>query len=229
MFGHMKKISILRLLALMGIFFIGCQHANALPPEVEADRQMLSARSAIDEKRWKDAIEALNAAEKTGVKKLPESFSYHFGVALNAIKDFTGGQDRINQYLNRYGTKARYYREALEQLNISEKGIKYQASIDSSWRKWTTSSTSIVFGRNAYISEEDACSRTINALKDMSPSAHNFGSCDCNGDMGGHPAYPEIRERQCKVRWEGNLILDNRSDDSDSYSSKTKSLILNSY
>jgi len=220
---------IARHLALIGIFFISCQHANALPPEVEADRQMLSARSAIDEKRWEDAIEALNAAEKTGVKKLPESFNYHFGVALNAIKDFTGGQGRINKYLNRYGTKARYYREALEQLNISEKGIKNQASINSSWRKWTTSSTSIVFGINAYISEEDACSRTINALKDMSPSARNFGSCDCHGDMGGHPAYPEIRERQCEVRWEGNFILDNRSDDSDSYSSKTRSLILDSY
>ncbi len=92
----------------------------ALPPEVEGDRQIMAATTAMKANDWNAAINAFAAAEATGVKT-PEAFDYLYGMALHNAGQHQRAVERLGNYLKRYGKKGAYYKEALEQFNSAEK------------------------------------------------------------------------------------------------------------
>lgn len=91
----------------------------ALPPQVEADRLGLAAKTAMEAKDYKTAVEKLKAMQKLGVK-LPDSFSYHYGTALLSMGDPDEALKMFDIYLSQ-GSTAKFYKEALEKYTLAEK------------------------------------------------------------------------------------------------------------
>lgn len=90
----------------------------ALPPQVEADRLGLAAKTAMETKDYKTAVEKLEAMQKLGVK-LPDTFSYHYGVSLLETGRYKESLAMFDQYLSQ-GQGAKFYKEALEKYNVAE-------------------------------------------------------------------------------------------------------------
>ncbi len=105
------------------ILFASALSAHALPPQVEADRLLLQAKSALDAKDYAQARESLSKVEKLGVK-LPDTFYYHYGRALASTGDFERAQSMLDKYLTLSGTKGKFYKEALVEMNNVEAAIK---------------------------------------------------------------------------------------------------------
>ncbi|MFZ2889554.1 hypothetical protein [Sulfuricurvum sp.] len=94
----------------------------ALPPQVEADRLGLAAKTAMEAKDYETAVEKLEAMQKLGVK-LPDTFSYHYGVSLLETGRYKDAQDMFDKYLSQ-GQGAKFYKEALIALNTIETSLK---------------------------------------------------------------------------------------------------------
>ncbi|WP_157691529.1 hypothetical protein [Noviherbaspirillum autotrophicum] len=140
----MKRIGLL----LVALSFSAV--ALALAPEIEADRLLLQAKTALDANDYAQATASLAKAEKLGTK-LPDTFYYHYGYALFKMDDIEKGRRMLERYLNETGTKGKFYREALETLNAvekrsleiekikqqkeaeSRKASERQAQIDANW------------------------------------------------------------------------------------------------
>lgn len=92
----------------------------ALPPQIEVDRLLLQAKTALDANDYTQATASLAKAEKLGTK-LPDNFYYHYGYALFKMDDIEKSRRMLERYLNETSTKGKFYREALETLNAVEK------------------------------------------------------------------------------------------------------------
>jgi len=89
--------------------------AFALPPQVELDRLMLHAKTALDAKAYDEALEQLAQARKLGVA-LPEGFALEQATALAGLGRTDEAKTVLDAYLDRYGTKGASYKPALELL-----------------------------------------------------------------------------------------------------------------
>lgn len=101
-------LAALLLLAPVGV-------ASALPPQVEFDRLMLHARSALDAKAYGEALEQLAQAKKLGIA-LPEGFALEQATALAGLGETTEAKAVLDAYFNRYGSKGASYAPALALL-----------------------------------------------------------------------------------------------------------------
>jgi hypothetical protein len=93
--------------------------AWALPPEIEMDRLLLQAKSALDNKDYALATVSLMKAEKLSVKT-PDTFYYHYGIANAGNGKFEQGREMLEKYLTLSGTKGKFYKEALVEINNIE-------------------------------------------------------------------------------------------------------------
>jgi tetratricopeptide (TPR) repeat protein len=93
--------------------------ALALPPEIEADRLLVQAKTALDASDYDKAIQSLAKAELLNVK-MPETFYFHYGKAYSGAKKWDKAKAAYEKYLNQTGTRGKYYREALEGFNLAD-------------------------------------------------------------------------------------------------------------
>jgi hypothetical protein len=197
------------------ICFAGGAAAQGLPPAVEADRllQLGSAEMAKGEKgdaaAWAKAAAALKGAEATGVR-MPDNFDYHYGRALHAVGQHQASHERLERYLRTFGTKGKYYSEALAQYTSVQNALaegrvaaEKQAVVDRGWR-WVRS-TWVHAG-----DEGTDCYKATRRVKNQSSSAREI-DCDCNVTENDHPAYRGSLLTICKIRWQGNTVLDKAS------------------
>lgn len=128
--------AVIRRATISILLCMSCLPALALPPQVEADRHLKAAAGELQQETvaWPRVLESLKAAEATGAK-LPESFDYHLGKALNETGDPTQALQRLNRYLERYGKRGKWYELALEQFNIAERKQAEKAAEDASKRR----------------------------------------------------------------------------------------------
>ena len=186
--------------------------AQGLPPAVEADRllQLGSAEMAKGEKgdaaAWAKAASALKGAEATGVR-MPENFDYHYGRTLHAVGQHKAAHERLERYLRTYGTKGKYYSEALAQYTSVQNALaearvaaEKQAVVDRGWR-WVRSTWT-------HAGDEGTdCYKATRRVKNQSSSARSI-DCDCDVRDNDHPAYRGSLLTICKIRWQGNTVLD---------------------
>jgi tetratricopeptide (TPR) repeat protein len=97
--------------------------AWALAPEIEMDRLLIQAKTALDASDYAQATESLSKAEKLGVK-LPPTFYYHYGRAYAGTGKLEQGRDMLEKYLNMSGTRGKFYQEALVALNNIESTLR---------------------------------------------------------------------------------------------------------
>lgn len=192
--------------------FSGWSAAQGLPPAVEADRLLQSAATELEKGTkggqvdWIKVGTALEGAEATGVR-MPANFDYHYGRALHAVGLHAVAHVRLERYLRTQGTKGKYYNDALAQYTSVQSALadarvaaEKQAVIDRGWR-WVTSTW-----RHAGEVGED-CGIATRRVKNLASSARAI-DCDCDVGEVDHPAYRGKVETTCKLRWQGNLVLD---------------------
>ncbi|HSR64250.1 MAG TPA: tetratricopeptide repeat protein [Xanthomonadaceae bacterium] len=95
--------------------------AFALPPQVELDRLMLHAGTALDAKAYGEALEQLAQARRLGLA-LPEHFALEQATALAGLGEATEAKAVLDAYFNRYGTRGASYAPALALLVRIETG-----------------------------------------------------------------------------------------------------------
>lgn len=110
MYAHILSLSLALLVTLP---------AHALPPEVEADRLAIKAKTALETKDYPLASASLAEMEKLGVP-LPQSFHYLKGVAQNSNGKYYAARESLEKYLQITGNTGKFYKEALEAYNRAE-------------------------------------------------------------------------------------------------------------
>lgn len=113
----MKRIYAVILLALLSF------SAVALPPEIEADRLLIQAKTALDANDYDKALQSLAKAELLNVK-MPETFYFHYGKAYNGAKKWAKAKAAYEKYLDQTGTRGKFYREALEGFNLADNEVE---------------------------------------------------------------------------------------------------------
>jgi tetratricopeptide (TPR) repeat protein len=91
----------------------------ALPPEIEADRLILQAKKSLDSGEYETSITSFEKAEKLNAK-MPQTFYFHLGKAYSGAKKWDSAKAAYEKYLDQFGTKGKYYREALEAFNQAD-------------------------------------------------------------------------------------------------------------
>ncbi|MFZ2890509.1 DUF1566 domain-containing protein, partial [Sulfuricurvum sp.] len=115
--GYLMNMTKTTLICLLALSLSSTLYA--LPPQVEADRLGLAAKTAMEAKDYKTAVEKLEAMQKLGVK-LPDTFSYHYGVSLLETGRYKDALAMFDEYLSQ-GQGAKFYKEALERYNLAER------------------------------------------------------------------------------------------------------------
>ena len=99
--------------------------AMQLPPEMEADRFLLQAESAIEEQdfeRAKTTMDRILELQAEHDLELPEQFPFRYAQVLERLGLYEEAMESVTRYLATTGRDAEFYREALELLNAAEVG-----------------------------------------------------------------------------------------------------------
>ena len=99
--------------------------AVQLPPEMEADRFLLQAESAIDEQDFEQAKTTMDRILELQAEhdlELPEQFPFRYGQVLERLGLYDEATESVTRYLTGIGRDGEFYREALELLNVAEMG-----------------------------------------------------------------------------------------------------------
>lgn len=108
---HMLFIFILSALLSFNVF--------ALPPQIEADRQLIAAKQAIAKGDFNSALKNFQKIESLNVQ-MPIEFWYHYGKVLLETGDYKGAMGKIDHYVTATGQGGEYYPQALEIYNKAE-------------------------------------------------------------------------------------------------------------
>ena len=111
---------------LVGLFLIfagAVLPVSALPPEVEADRLLLSAGEKMDKKDYTGAGQDLDKIKALGVK-LPVEFYYQNGRYLAGLKNAAEAKKNLETYLDKSGKEGKFYQEALKVFSYVEANEK---------------------------------------------------------------------------------------------------------
>ena len=99
--------------------------AIQLPPEMEADRFLLQAESAIEEQdfeRAKTTMDRILELQAEHDLELPEQFPFRYAQVLERLGLYDEAMEAATRYLTAVGRDSEFYREALELLNDAEAG-----------------------------------------------------------------------------------------------------------
>lgn len=102
-------------LLLAALLILAPVGAFALPPQVELDRLLLHAKTALDANAYGEALEQLTQAKTLGVA-LPEAFALEEATALAGLGKTVDAKATLEAYFNRYGTTGASYKPALDLL-----------------------------------------------------------------------------------------------------------------
>lgn len=117
-------------LLLAALLFLAPVGAFALPPQVELDRLMLHAKTALAAHAYGEALEQMTQAKALGVA-LPEVFALEEATALAGLGKPVEAKASLEAYFNRYGTKGASYKPALDLLVKLDDGNAGAASAAS--------------------------------------------------------------------------------------------------
>ena len=101
--------------------FVGA--SAQLPPDIEADRELVRAERLISEENHAGALEAMNrilALQTEHNLTLPEEFHFKYAEVALAARRVQDAVDSVNKYLVAVGREGSFYREALELLDSVE-------------------------------------------------------------------------------------------------------------
>ena len=97
--------------------------AMQLPPEMEADRYLLQAESAIEEQDFEGAKTTMDRILELQAEydlELPEQFFFRYAQVLEQLGLYDEAMETVTRYLTLVGRDGEFYREALELLNNAE-------------------------------------------------------------------------------------------------------------
>ncbi len=97
--------------------------ATQLPPDMEADRFLLQAESAIEQQdfeRAKTTMDRILELQAEHDLELPEQFSFRYAQVLERLGLYDEAMETVTGYLTQAGRDGDFYREALELLNAAE-------------------------------------------------------------------------------------------------------------
>lgn len=102
----------------------------ALPPEIEADRALLYAKSAVENGNYSEAKIQFEKVMKLGIT-MPNKFRFHYGKVLVETGDYSKARANIEKYLSVAGKSGDKYIESLELLNKLDKLEEQKAVKDA--------------------------------------------------------------------------------------------------
>lgn len=109
----------------------------ALPPQIELDRLLLQAKTALDGSDYAVAIDSLEKARALNLK-LPETYYFHVGRAYAGAKKWEESRKAYEQYLEQAGAKGKFYKEALEGFNQADAEVaKVEKARAEEWNKYS--------------------------------------------------------------------------------------------
>ncbi len=97
--------------------------AMQLPPDMEADRFLLQAETAIEEQdfeRAKATMDRILELQAEHDLELPEQFSFRYAQVLERLGLHDEAMETATRYLTLAGRDGEFYREALELVNAAE-------------------------------------------------------------------------------------------------------------
>ena len=125
--NHKRTNTTMKLVGVVCFFGLICLSlpAMALPPEIEADRLLLSAVTYMDQGNHAAADVAFKKiiALKTNLRV---SFYYQYGRHLYAIGNLKKAAKNLETYCIEEGSGGRYYEESLRMLTALEPAIQQQ-------------------------------------------------------------------------------------------------------
>ncbi len=164
---------------LPALFLAALFSANAwaLPPQVEADRLMLEVKTLMDAKDYAAAVKNFDKIASLKVR-LPDTFNYHYGVALAGVGDWDRATRKLEQYLTESGSGGKFYKEALEKYNEAMRKSEEQKAVQEIARQFGGKGLEMVRipGRNYEIGKYEVTQGVWKTVMGSSPhSLHNCG------------------------------------------------------
>ncbi|WP_040038520.1 tetratricopeptide repeat protein [Noviherbaspirillum autotrophicum] len=181
-------------------------NAWALPPQIEADRLLLQAKTALDANDYEIAIQSFEKAAVLNVK-MPDTFYFHFGKAYSGAKKWEKARAAYEQYLNQTGTRGKFYREALEGFNQADlEWTKAEKAYTDAMAKYTQEQNRYEANmRNCKTQEYDDYRKELEDRKERAwQKCQNYGKYGCMDGMSGSKALLEAAESASKRVWEFN-------------------------
>jgi hypothetical protein len=117
------RMTTMLLVAQFLIFAGAVLPVSALPPEVEADRLLLSAGEKMDKKDYTGAGQDLDKIKALGVK-LPVEFYYQNGRYLASMRNAAEAKKNLETYLDKAGKEGKFYQQALKLFSLVEANEK---------------------------------------------------------------------------------------------------------
>jgi len=116
--GYIRQAALSSIILLALIMMTHCASIpdvfakdNDLPPEIQVDILMKSAKKDIEAERWKEAVESFEEAVKLGVS-LPGEFHFLYGKALFKTGNYENSLSSLTNYLTLVGRNGEFYDEA---------------------------------------------------------------------------------------------------------------------
>ena len=97
--------------------------ATQLPPDMEADRFLLQAETAIEEQDFEQAKTTMDRILELQAEhdlELPEQFSFRYAQVLERLGLYDEAMESATSYLALAGRDGEFYREALQLINAAE-------------------------------------------------------------------------------------------------------------
>ncbi len=193
---------------------LATSYTYALPPNVEADRQLIAADMAIKAGKGDEAIIALDAAKATGIK-MPSNLPYLYGHALALSGQFDPAKIQLELFLSTVNSTDRNYKDALIALNLVDQGKKNlaedQANLAARRAQTAKINAAWITKRGEYTAYpatgRNYCPLLLENVKQEAKSARNY-SCNCNRVEINHPGHRGKVRDICKGTWEANPLLD---------------------
>ncbi len=117
--GYIKKAVLMNIISLALVMIMAhlaympdvFAEDKGLPPEVQVDIFMKSAKKNLEAERWKDAVENFEKAKELGVN-LPGEFHFLYGKALFKTGGYEYSLSSLTNYLTLVGRDGKFYEEA---------------------------------------------------------------------------------------------------------------------
>ena len=112
---------------LILVLFVAFNLWAGLPKKAEGDRYFVTAKKSVQKRDYRGAKEYLDKIIKLDVKLAKSGeFHYFYAKALSGLGYHREAMDEVKMFLHRSGEKTKYYNEALEVYNFSEKRVLEQ-------------------------------------------------------------------------------------------------------
>ncbi len=119
---------------LILMLFIAFNLWAGLPKKAEGDRYFVAAKKSVKKRDYRGAKEYLDKIIKLDVKLSKSGeFHYFYAKSLSGLGYHKEAMDEVKMFLHRSGEKTKYYNEALEVYNFSEKRVLQQDKKSSNY------------------------------------------------------------------------------------------------